>query len=289
MIWIYITVYIFCVSVKRMHVISVVSYIFISFAVIFFNKLVLYIFNFTSVAFIMLCRAIFTVLCLIPMAKEIHKPTKDIVILSFFNVLNILFTLLINKKLSIPVATSLQRFSIFTTMIVQYPNIPDNILYSVLIMVFGSLVVCFDNFHLNTLGIIFGLISNVLTTCIHLQTKKTLCDNVNKISILFWSAILSIVVDGAALVTFNPETFEGWNTESFQMVFVMSIVLGFCSQYSSTWVIEKNNALTLSVAIIVKNLLFDGMMLFYYKGSITTIVGTVISTIGALSYIYHKS
>ena len=282
-------VYILPVRVKRMHVASIGLYIVTSFAVIFFNKLVVSIFAFTSVAFIMLCRAIFTTLCLIPMAKQIQKPTKDIMFLSFLNVSNLLFTLLTNKNMSIPMATSLRRFSIFTTMMAQYPNVPDNILYSVLVMVLGSLITCFDNFQFNTLGFIFVSVSNVLTTCIHLQTKKTLSVNVNKISILFWSAVLSIAVDGTVLATFTPKTFEDWNTESFQFVFAMSVVLGFCMNYSSTWVLEKNNALTLAVAIVVKNLLFDGMLLFYYTGSSTEIAGTVISTIGALSYIYHKS
>jgi len=283
------SVYILLARAKRMHAASIATYIAISFAVIFFNKLVVSIFAFTSVAFIMLCRAIFTTFCLIPMAKQIQNPTKDIMFLSFLNVSNLLFTLLTNKNLSIPMATSLRRFSIFTTMMAQYPNVPDNILYSVLVMVLGSLVACFDNFQFNALGFIFVSVSNVLTTCIHLQTKKTLSANVNKISILFWSAVLSIAVDGTVLVTFKPESFEDWNTESFQFVFVMSVVLGFCLNYSSTWVLEKNNALTLSVAVVVRSLLFDGLMLFYYTGSFTEIAGTVISTTGALAYIYHKS
>lgn len=281
-------------STYQMHVRSIVLYIVSSLILTCLNAVFLHIIVVNSVVFILFCRSLMTMIFLAPMRHQIILPSFNIILMSFLNMSILMFTLLTNQTLSMTLANALRRLSIVSTLYIdcQYTTVQIKVIYAVITMVTGIFIMCIEDFQYNPLGYIFVTISNVLTTAYHFQTKKTLNENMTKISILFWSSLCSTVLYGGVLLLFNPFSFQVMTMESFNVIFIISIILGSFMKYSTVWVLEQNGPLTLSVSTIIQHLIFDTVLIvstiMTSNGSLLYFIGSILSSTGAIVYIFVK-
>lgn len=281
-----------------MHWPSILLYMTSSFMIVIFNKIVLSVFSFTSVPFIMFCQSVFTIFFILARCTKIKKPSKDIALLCIFNCANIFFGINAARVLNVAMFSALRRVSILTTLLVQSymfaEPIDSNILSAVLFMLFGSFIAAWDDLSFDAWGYTLVMITNVLTTASQIQTKITMTGEWSKMDVLFWSSSLTTTLCFAKLLHFDPNTFDAWNQTSFQVALAFSIVLGVCINYGSTWTIEKNDALTLSVAGTTKSAIMGlvvcaGLFDRSYIFSWWNFVGLQISTLGSFAYVFAKS
>ena len=280
-----------------MHWPSILLYMASSFMIVIFNKIVLSVFSFTSVPFIMFCQSVFTLMFIFARCVKIQKPNKDIALLCMFNCANIFFGINAARALNVAMFSALRRVSILTTLLAQSlffkEPINSNILSAVLFMLFGSFVAAWDDLSFDAWGYTLVMITNVFTTASQIQTKITMTGKWTKMDVLFWSSSLTMILSFIKLLQFDPSTFSAWNQTSFQIALGFSIVLGVCINYGATWTIEKNDALTLSVAGTTKSAIMGlvvcaGLFDQSYIFSWWNFVGLQISTVGSFVYVLVK-
>lgn len=274
-----------------------------SFFIVIFNKIVLTVFAFTSVPFIMIMQSLFTVAVFLLKCTPIQcasedRSKKDLALVCLLNIGNIFFGLSSAAALNIAMFTALRRVSIFMTMMAQYyvfgEPIDKWVYWSVLIMIIGSMIAAANDLTFSLRGYTFVMVNNVLTTAAQIQTKKTLESSWSKPSILFWSAICSACVSLVSVIHWDPNSFNAWDNWAFQFAFFCSIVLGFAINYSYTWTIEQNDALTLAVAGSTKSAIMGLMVVMglfdrTYIFSWWNCIGLQISTFGSFMYVWFKN
>lgn len=279
-----------------MHWPSVLLYMSSSFMIIIFNKIILSIFAFQSIAFIMFCQSLFTVV--ITAATDcgnIQRPGLDIVWICILNVLNVWSGISSAGLLNIAMFTALRRFAILLTMIGQHcvlaVPIKRNVFVCVLLMILGSFVAAIHDLSFDMTSYGYVMFNNVMTAASNVQKKRTFSLGWSKTSVLFWSAMFRLILTGIELFHFDPRSFDSWDRPAFQVCFSLSVVLGFFINYGANWTVEKNDALTLSVAGSAKSAIMGlvvciGLFDSSYKFTFWNFVGLQISAIGSLLYAY---
>ena len=263
--------------------------------IVIFNKMVLTVFSFTSVPFIMFCQSIFTSGVFLLRKDAIQRPGKDIIMVCLLNSANVFFGISSAGALNVAMFTALRRISIFMTMIAQYiflkAEIRKTVFWSVVVMIGGSLLEAANDLTFDARGYSLIMMNNVLTAASQIQTKKTLSGPWTKITVLFWSAITTLVISSTQLIHFNPKSFDVWDQPAFLMSFGFSICLGFFINYGATWTVEQNDALTLAVAGSTKSAIMGlvvcaGLFDSTYKFSWWNFIGLQISAGASLVYVY---
>ena len=280
-----------------MHWPSIILYMSSSFLIVMSNKMLLSLFEFSSVPCIMLFQSLLSVLAWLLKYKLIQKPSVGILIICLLNTANVFFGITSSGIINVAMFSALRRISIFMTMVAQYScfqqTVTRPVFCSVLLMIGGSLVAAIGDLTFNAFGYVYIMLNNVFTVAVQIQTKKILAtDGSNKTTMLFWSALFNTVVCGA-IVMHDLPVFHDWSITSFQVIFVCSIVLGFFMNFGAAWTIEKNDALTLAVAgstnsaimgIVVCVGLFDAT----YTFSWVNFIGLQMSTIASFAYVFYK-
>lgn len=278
-----------------MHWPSILTYMASSFLIVIFNKIVLTIFEFDSIAFIMFCQSIFTAGVLLVRCDPIQKPKMAIFKVCILNSANIFFGISASGALNVAMFSALRRISVAMTLFGQWyilKKIPSTaVIFSVAIMIFGAIVAASYDLSFNAVGYFLVMMNNVCTASAQVETRRAIEEGWTKSSIIFWSACASIIVFGGQLIHFDPESFQAWDNGGFRVAFLCSICLGFVINYSVSWTIEKNDALTLAVAgstksaimgIIVCLGLFDSTYIFTW----INFMGLQISAVSSLCYVY---
>lgn len=260
-----------------------------------FNKIILSIFVFQSVPFLMVCQAMFTIGVFLLRQDKIQRPGSGLVRVCLLNVGNVFFGISAAGALNVAMFSALRRVSILMTLLGQWfilhqkPSRP--VILSVLMMILGAVIASADDIGFDALGYSYVMINNVLTTGAQIETKRAMDNEWTKTSILFWSAVLSVFVFGIQLINFDPASFDSWNNGGFRVAFISSMGLGFIINWSASWTIEKNDALTLAVAgstksaimgLVVCAGLFDPTYVFTW----VNFIGLQLSAVASLCYVY---
>ena len=278
-----------------MHWPSILSYMFSSFFIVIFNKIVLTIFAFDSIAFIIFCQSIFTIVILLFRCYKIKWPKKTLWKVCVLNVSNVFFGISASGALNVAMFSALRRVSIFMTLIGQWMllgNRPNNgVIFSVFMMILGAIIASADDLSFNPVGYVYVMANNALTASSQIETKRAIDQEWTKTDILFWSACLSALIFGLQLIHFDPKTFEAWDNGGFRVAFFFSMCLGFVIKWSIAWTIEKNDALTLAVAGSTKSAIMGlvvcaGLFDPTYVFSWLNFTGLQISAIASLCYVY---
>ena len=278
-----------------MHWPSVLAYMASSFLIIMFNKIILSIFVFQSVPFLMVCQSIFAICVFVLRRDTIQRPGLPLVRVCLLNVGNVFFGISAAGVLNVAMFSALRRVSILMTLLGQWfilhqkPARP--VILSVLVMILGAVIASADDIGFDALGYAYVMMNNVLTTGAQIETKRAMDNKWTKTSILFWSAVLSVFVFGIQLINFDPASFDYWENGGFRVAFLFSMGLGFIINWSASWTIEKNDALTLAVAgstksaimgIVVCVGLFDHTYIFTW----VNFMGLQLSAMASLCYVY---
>lgn len=281
-----------------MHWPSILAYMISSFSIVIFNKIVLTIFEFRSVPFIMFCQSIFTVSVLLIRINYIQKPGLSILKICVLNILNIFFGLSGSATVNVAMFSALRRISIIMILIGQWGLLEKKpscgVFISVIFMILGALVAASDDLSFNIGGYLYVTLNNILTAACQIETKRAILDKWTKTSILFWTSFLTLLIFGLQILYYNSVSFRAWENPGFRVAFFFSICLGFIINWSASWTIEMNDALTLSVAgstksailgLIVCIGIFDNTYIFSWMN----FIGLQISAISSLCYIYAKN
>jgi len=281
-----------------MHWTSILSYMASSFMIVVFNKIVLTIFSFNSIPFILFCQSLFTMVVLLARRSVIQRPSVSILWICILNILNIYCGISAASALNVAMFSALRRISIFTTLCGQWYFLhtkpTKSVVFSVLCMILGAIVAASNDLSFNVNGYIFVMLNNCFTSGVQIETKRAIENDWTKTSILFWSATLSTTLFGLQLVNFNPNSFDSWDNKAFQIAFLSSMCLGFVINWSASWTIEKNDALTLAVAGSTKSAIMGlfvvaGLFDPTYSFTWVNFIGLQISAIASLFYVYAVS
>ena len=277
-----------------MHWLSVLLYMSSSFMIVIFNKIILTQYHFPSVPFLMLCQSLVSTIFFWTKLKQ--KANRELLLVCLLNVANIFFGLNAAGTLNIVMFTALRRISVMMTLIAQWWFLSQKsskpVIITVGVMVFGSFIAASDDLTFDLLGYTFAMINNVLTAAAQIASKYAFDKGWEKETILFYSSLTSVVLSGIKCYNFDLNTFHDWDQTGFQMAFVFSIVLGIMLNFGASWVIEKNDALTLAVAGSTKSAVMGLMVCFglfdpTYVFTWVNFIGLQISTIGSFVYVYY--
>jgi drug/metabolite transporter (DMT)-like permease len=277
-----------------MHWLSVLLYMTSSFMIVIFNKIILTQYHFPSVPFLMLCQSIVSSVFFWTKLKQ--KANRELILVCLLNVANVFFGLNAAGTLNIAMFTALRRISIMMTLIAQWWFLSKKstkpVVITVGVMVFGSFVAASDDLTFDLLGYTFAMTNNLLTAAAQIASKYAFDKGWQKETILFYSSLTSVVLSGMKCYDFDLNTFHDWDQTGFQMAFVFSIALGILLNFGASWVIEKNDALTLAVAGSTKSAVMGLMVCFglfdpTYMFTWVNFIGLQISTIGSFAYVYY--
>ena len=277
-----------------MHWLSVLLYMTSSFMIVIFNKIILTQYHFPSVPFLMLCQSIVSSVFFWTKLKQ--KANRELILVCLLNVANVFFGLNAAGTLNIAMFTALRRISIMMTLIAQWWFLSKKstkpVVITVGVMVFGSFVAASDDLTFDLLGYTFAMTNNLLTAAAQIASKYAFDKGWQKETILFYSSLTSVVLSGMKCYDFDLNTFHDWDQTGFQIAFVFSIVLGIMLNFGASWVIEKNDALTLAVAGSTKSAVMGIMVCFglfdpTYVFTWVNFIGLQISTIGSFAYVYY--
>jgi len=282
------------VYVYLMHWPSIALYMASSFLIVIFNKIILTQFQFPSVPYLMFWQSV--VSAFVFRFKLKQRVNCKMIVVSVLNVANIFFGLNAAGTLNIAMFTALRRVSILMTLVAQWwfldKQSSRTVIASIAVMVGGSFVAALNDLAFDAQGYLFVMTNNLFTAASQIAAKKAMDDGVEKESILFYSAVASIVISSSMSLDFHPRDFALWSTPAFQFCFISSIVLGIAINYGASWVIEKNDALTLAVAGSTKSAVMGlivclGLFDATYKFSVLNFAGLQISAIASFFYVYY--
>lgn len=277
-----------------MHWLSVFLYMTSSFVIVIFNKIILTQYQFPSVPFLMLCQSLISSVFFCTKLKQ--KANRELVLVCLLNVGNVFFGLHAAGNLNIAMFTALRRISIMMTLVAQWwflrKKSTKPVFVTVGVMVFGSFVAAADDLAFDLLGYIFVMLNNLLTAASQIASKYAFDQGWEKETILFYSSLTSAILSGTQCYAFDLHTFHDWDQTGFQIAFIFSIILGITLNFGASWVIEKNDALTLAVAGSTKSAVMGLVVCFglfdpTYVFSWVNFVGLQISTIGSFVYVYY--
>ena len=277
-----------------MHWPSIFLYMSSSFMIVIFNKILLSHFEFPSIPYLMFWQSV--VSSFFFASKSPEKPNLTVLLAATANTVNIFFGLNAASGLNVAMFTALRRISILMTMVLQWyllKSSPKKLqIISIITMVAGSFLAAANDLAFNAHGYIFVMLNNVMTALSQIITKKALGSK-SKECLLLYSAMMGICVSSVGSFQFRPEKWSGWYNNGFRLAFVGSILLGLVINWAATWVIEKNDALTLAVAgstksavmgLVVCMGLFDSTYIFSWPN----FIGLQISTVASFMYVYSK-
>lgn len=277
-----------------MHWPSIVLYMVSSFLIVIFNKMILTHFEFPSVPFLMFWQAVVST-CVFG-TRLTQRLNHSMMLVCVLNVANIFSGLNAAGNLNIAMFTALRRVSIMMTLVAQWwflgQKSTRSVILTVAAMVLGSFVAALDDLTFDARGYLFVMTNNVLTAASQIAAKKAMDDGVHKESILFYSSVSSAVIMGMSSLNFRPAEFAMWSAPAFQICFVASVVLGIAINYGASWVIEKNDALTLAVAGSTKSavmglLVCMGLFDPTYVFSMVNFFGLQMSAVASFFYVYY--
>jgi drug/metabolite transporter (DMT)-like permease len=277
-----------------MHWPSVLLYMTSSFMIVIFNKVILTQYQFPSVPFLMLCQSIFSSVFFWTKLKQ--KANRELILVCLLNVGNVFFGLNAAGTLNIAMFTALRRISVMMTLIAQWwflgKKSSKPVVITVAVMVFGSFVAASDDLTFDLFGYTFAMMNNFLTAAAQIASKYAFDKGWEKETILFYSSLTSVVLSGIKCYDFELTTFHAWNQTGFQIAFVFSIALGIMLNFGASWVIEKNDALTLAVSGSTKSAVMGLLVCFglfdpTYVFTWVNFTGLQISTIGSFVYVYY--
>jgi len=247
----------------------------------------------------MCCQALFTIVVFLISGAHIRLPGSDLLKVCVLNVGNVFFGISASGALNVAMFSALRRVSIFMTLCGQWLVLGKRprtgVFLSVCLMILGAVIATADDLSFNVLGYFFVMANNALTAASQIETKRAIDHDWTKTDIMFWSACLSFLVFGLQLIHFDPRTFDAWDNGAFRVAFFFSMCLGFVINWSASWTIEMNDALTLAVAgstksavmgLVVCAGLFDPTYIFTW----VNFIGLQISAVASLCYVYsvHK-
>ena len=101
----------------------------------------------------------------------------------------------------------------------------------------------------------------------------------------------SMIISSLLSLDFHPSQFKDWATPAFRVAFASSIVLGILLNYGASWVIEKNDALTLAVAGSAKSAVMGLLVCFglfdpTYQFAWVNFTGLQLSAAASFFYVY---
>lgn len=277
-----------------MHWPSILLYMSSSFMIVIFNKIILTQFHFPSVPFLMFLQSV--VSSIFFYYKLEQRANRKLILVCLLNVANIFFGLNAAGTLNIAMFTALRRISIMMTLVAQWWFLKKKstrpIVATVAVMVFGSFVAASDDLTFDLVGYGFVMMNNLLTAGSQIASKYALDDGWKKETILFYSSLCSMFISAGMSLNFHPSRFKYWATPAFQIAFVSSIVLGILLNYGASWVIEKNDALTLAVAGSTKSavmglLVCMGLFDPTYQFTWVNFVGLQLSAVASFFYVYN--
>lgn len=276
-----------------MHWPSIALYMMSSFMIVIFNKIILTQFRFPSVPFLMFWQS--CVSSIFFYYKLEQRANRKLILVCLLNVANIFFGLNAAGTLNIAMFTALRRISIMMTLVAQWWFLNKKstrpVIATVAVMVFGSFVAASDDLTFDLVGYGFAMMNNLLTAGSQIASKYALDDGWKKETILFYSSLASMFISCLLSLDFHPTHFKDWTTPTFQIAFASSIVLGILLNYGASWVIEKNDALTLAVAGSTKSAVMGLLVCFglfdpTYQFTWVNFVGLQLSAVASFFYVY---
>ena len=140
-----------------MHWPSIILYVISSIIIIISNKMVLTSFTFPSVMFLMWVQSLFTIIVFLLKKRPVFssKNIKIMLLTCILNVSNVFFGLSGSGLLNVAMFSALRRFSIALTMFAQSyffsKPLRRNVVFSVMVMIFGSIFAALDDLTFNGL------------------------------------------------------------------------------------------------------------------------------------------
>lgn len=236
-----------------MHYPSAVLYLFSSSVIMYTNKQVM-----TTYAlyptYLMVSQAIVLLayLFLFRRDKIDVRVTKPMVGLALLNTSNVFFGLLGSAHMSVAVFTALRRVSIGLTLLGEILYLKkqksEAVVGSVGLMMAAVAIVAIDDTAATFQGYTFVMLNNVFTAAAQLLSKRLLDASTTKETVM--------VVVNASTVIFGTLLSVGKPLEMSVPglgFWAASAVLGALIQFSGTWSVQENGALTQSVLGSSKN------------------------------------
>ena len=155
---------------------------------------------------------------------------KAVFPLPLFFLLNLVAGLGGTASLSLPMFTSLRRFSIWFTLIAERYVFGTQHSFSIKMavgtMVLGSLVAAMNDLAFDSAGYFYATVNNFATAGNGISTKLKLeAKNLGVAGVLFYNSLLSMLILATYVVLFDMENFNesrafaGWSSPSFVLMF----------------------------------------------------------------------
>ena len=276
-----------------MHWNSVVVYIASSFCSVVVNKLILSVYRFPSTYFLMFCHS--TISLLFFWSKQF--PHNNGAIACLLNAANMLLGVLASNRMNIAMFSALRRVSVLMTLVAQWyfsnKTFSFPVVASVNLMVAGSLLAVVHDKTFEWEGYLLVTSNNVLTAASQIASKSALGNGLRKECLIFYSEAAAAAV---ALVLSLPNlhsvlVFDHWSRLHFVVVFALSALLTLLLQYSTLWVLETNNPLTLAMSTSIQSgvmglMVCLGLLDPTYQWSLFNFLGLQMSTVASLLYVW---
>jgi len=240
---------------KEMHLSSILLYMASSMAIVMANKIVLTVYAFPSVPFLLFWQCVFSVLFYYSRVRQ--NPDRYVLLAGVCHAANVLSGLSAAGSLNVAMFGALRKMSIVLTMVAQWAVFrkrPKNVqMLAVFGIVVGATVAAVHDLTFDARGYAFVMTNNVCTVASQMANKVALQRGVEKETLLLYSSLISLVLAAGASASFHPREFEHWSSTPFQVAFASSLMLGIVLNWAISWLLEENDALTLSVSGSLKS------------------------------------
>ena len=278
-----------------MHLPSILLYMSSSMAIVMVNKIVLTSYSFPSVPFLMFWQSVVSAFFYRHSVQQ--KPNAYILLACACNLANVLAGLSAAGQLNVAMFGTLRKMSILMTMLAQwvvfYKRPSSWTVLSVLGIVVGTVIASYHDLTFDAKGYTYVMLNNIFTVASQITNKMALQNGAPKQTLLFYSSMVSLCITAALSASFRPEHFEHWWDWSFKAAFLSSLALGIILNWSVAWLLEENDALTLSVSGSIKSTLtglivcmgwFDPTYIFSWEN----FWGLQLSALASLLYVFAK-
>tara|TARA_B100001059_G_scaffold236314_1_gene286148 strand:- start:1020 stop:1859 length:840 start_codon:yes stop_codon:yes gene_type:complete len=238
-----------------MHLSSILLYMASSMAIVMVNKIVLTTYAFPSVSFLLFWQGVVSVLFYSSRVRQ--KPDRYVLLAGVCHAANTLAGLSAAGSLNVAMFGALRKMSIVLTMVAQwavFQKRPKDVqMLAVFGIVVGATIAAVHDLTFDARGYAFVMTNNVCTVASQMANKVALQRGVEKETLLLYSSVVSMVFAAGASMSFHPREFEHWSSTPFRMAFGSSLFLGIVLNWAVTWLLDKNDALTLSVSGSLKS------------------------------------
>lgn len=202
------------------------------------------------------------------------------------------------KELSIPMNTTIHRFAVMTTMILEYYVLsvwpPRSVQLSVMVMVLGAVIAMAEPSP-NVFGYACVLISDAFSSygCVFTKDILERDTSMNKYGFLFFNSLfvlplmlLLACIDDDLVLAYN---FPMWHDPLFSLMFVVASTLGALLSFTAMLCTLHNSALTTTIVACLKNAFVTYVGMYWgqdYLFSWQNFIGINISILGSLLYTY---